>query len=231
MLPIAILAGGLATRIKPISDSIPKSFIEINGKPFLEWQLQLLEENHCERVVICVSHKSEMIEKFLNQRDKCVLDIQLSWDGSQQLGTGGALINARDLLGPEFMVLYGDSYLPINYRNISDYFAKASSLSLMTVVRNGQRAEPSNVIYENGYVLKYNKNEPHGDMKFIDFGLNAFKAEAFAGYPSDSPIDLSDIQSDLATRQELLGYQVNQRYYEVGSFQGIQEFENYIGGK
>lgn len=231
MLPIAILAGGLATRIRPVSDSIPKSLVDINGLPFLEWQLRLLEENLCDRVVICVSHKSEMIEEFLKHREKCNLDVALSWDGSQRLGTGGALVNAKDLLGPAFLVLYGDSYLPINFKKISDYFVESDSLSLMTVVRNDRSKEPSNVKYENGYVLKYSKRESQEDMHYIDYGLNAFKADVFSGYPSDSPIDLSDIQSDLATRHELRGYQVNQRYYEVGSFQGIQDFENYIGGK
>jgi len=230
MLPIAILAGGLATRIKPISDSIPKSLVEIRGKPFLEWQLQLLEKSNCERVVICVSHKSEMIEEFVRHRDKSGLDIHLSCDGAQRLGTGGALINAKNLLGPAFMVLYGDSYLPVNFGEISDFFVKSSNLSLMAVVRNTNGAEPSNVTYENGYVLRYDKKNPDSGMKFIDFGLNVFRAEAFNNFSTISPIDLSDIQSELATRHELLGYQVTQRYYEVGSFQGIEDFKNYIGG-
>jgi MurNAc alpha-1-phosphate uridylyltransferase len=230
MLPIAILAGGLATRIKPISDSIPKSLVEIHGKPFLEWQLQLLEQNHCERVVICVSHKSELIEEFVRSRDKSGLDIHLSWDGSQRLGTGGALINARTLLGPAFMVLYGDSYLPVDFIEISNFFSKSNALSLMTVLRNTNGVEPSNVNYENDYVLKYDKKNPDRSMTFIDFGLNAFKAEVFDDYSTNSPLDLSDIQSALATRRELLGYEVNQRYYEVGSFQGIEDFKKYIGG-
>ena len=230
MLPVAILAGGLATRIKPISDSIPKSLIEINGKPFLEWQLQLLEKNKCESAIICVSHKSEMIEEFIRKREKSNLEVRFSSDGEKQLGTGGALIKAKNLLGTAFMVLYGDSYLPVNFSEIADCFLKSNKLGLMTVMKNDLQSEPSNVVFINGYVQKYNKNSPEEAMDFIDFGLTVFKSAVFDTYPLNESIDLSTIQSELAGRHELAGYQVDQRYYEVGSFQGIKDFENYTRG-
>ena len=106
MLPIAILAGGLATRIKPLSNSIPKSLVEIYEKPFVEWQLQLLEKNNFKRVVICASHRSDMIEDFIANRPKTNLEILFSLDGDKQLGTGGALIKARKLLGKSFMATH-----------------------------------------------------------------------------------------------------------------------------
>jgi NDP-sugar pyrophosphorylase family protein len=230
MLPIAILAGGLATRIKPISDSLPKSLIKINGTPFLEWQLRLLEKNECELVVICVSHKSEEIEEFIRKRKRTDLNICLSWDGEKQLGTGGALIQARSLLGNTFMVLYGDSYLPVDYSKISEYFVKSNKLALMTVMKNDLNSEQSNVIFENGYVKKYDKIFPEEGMRFIDFGLNAFKSSVFDIYPLNEPLDLSAVQSDLAARHELIGFRVDQRYYEVGSFHGIRNFESYAKG-
>jgi MurNAc alpha-1-phosphate uridylyltransferase len=230
MLPVAILAGGLATRIKPISDSIPKSLIDINGKPFLEWQLQLLEKSNCELVVICISHKSELIEEFLHKRATSQLEIRLSWDGEKQLGTGGALIKAMNLLGPAFMVLYGDSYLPIDYEKIANFFLKENCLALMTIMKNNLNAEISNVIYENGFVKKYNKEKYEESMDYIDFGLNVFKAEAFNNYPLNEEVDLSAIQSGLATRKQIVGYLVNQRYYEVGSFKGIQDFSEFTEG-
>ena len=230
MLPIAILAGGLATRIKPISDSIPKSLIVINNKPFLEWQLQLLEKNKCKLVVICVSHKSKMIKDFIKNRTKSSLNIHLSFDGTKQLGTGGALVKAKELLGTAFMVLYGDSYLSVNYEKISNYFVESNNLGLLTIMRNKLNAEPSNVVYKNGYVQKYDKKIFSEDMRYIDFGLSAFKSEALDGYPANEIMDLSLIHSSLATRRELLGYKVRQRYFEVGSFQGIQDFQKFSRG-
>jgi MurNAc alpha-1-phosphate uridylyltransferase len=230
MLPIAILAGGLATRIRPISDSIPKSLIMINRKPFLEWQLQLLEKNKCELVVICVSYKSEMIKDFIQNRAKSNLNIHLAFDGTKQLGTGGALVKAKELLGPAFMVLYGDSYLPINYENISNHFVESNKLGLLTIMKNEINAEPSNVVFKNGYVEKYDKKFSSEDMHYIDFGLSAFKLDAFDGYPINETLDLSLIHSSLATRRELLGYKVHQRYFEVGSFQGIQDFQKFSRG-
>jgi MurNAc alpha-1-phosphate uridylyltransferase len=230
MLPVAILAGGFATRIKPISDSIPKSLIDIKGKPFLEWQLQLLEKNKCELVVICISHKSEMIEEFLHKRAKSQLKIRLSWDGQKQLGTGGALIKAMNLLGPAFMVLYGDSYIDIDYEEVANFFLKENRLALMTIMKNDVHAEISNVIYDNGLIKKYNKEKYEESMDYIDFGLNIFKAEAFINYPLNQEVDLSAIQSDLATQQQIVGFLVNHRYYEVGSYKGIQDFSEFIGG-
>jgi len=230
MLPIAILAGGLATRIRPISELIPKSLVIINQKPFLEWQLQLLEKNGCETVVICVSHKSEMIERFIQDRAKSNLEIHLSHDGKQQLGTGGALIKARKILGNAFMVLYGDSYLPVNYGDISDHFLNSGKLSLMVVLENDLNHERSNVFFENGYVKKYDKWNPEKSMNFIDFGLSAFKSDAFNNYPPNKFVELSLIQADLATRNHMIGFQVYQRYYEVGSFQGIKDFQNFMEG-
>lgn len=228
MLPIAILAGGLATRIKPISNAVPKSLVDINGQPFLEWQLQLLEKNNCERVVICASHKSEMIESFIESRPKSNLEILFSLDGDKQLGTGGAIIKARELLGKSFLVIYGDSYLPVDFNEISQYFLKSNKPALMTVVRNDFKSDPSNVIFENGYIQKYDKYNPAEGMYHIDFGLNAFKSNALNNYPSNEYIDLSSIQMTLATRKELVGFQVSQRYYEVGSLEGIEIFRKYM---
>jgi MurNAc alpha-1-phosphate uridylyltransferase len=230
MLPIAILAGGYATRIKPISDLIPKALVEFNNKPFLEWQLQLIEKNNGNLVVLCVSHKSEMIKAFIDNRPKSKLEIVLSHDGEKQLGTGGALIKASEFLGNEFLVLYGDSYLPIDFHRVSDYFQKSNKLGLMTVLRNTLNLEPSNVVYDNGWVRRYDKKRHSADMQYVDFGLNAFNSNVFTNYTAGEYVELSAIQSSLATRNELVGYEVNQRFYEVGSFQGMIDFQEYVKG-
>lgn len=230
MLPVVILSGGLASRLKPISDSIPKSLIEINKKPFLEWQLQFLEKNGCKQVVLCVAHLSSSIENYIQSRPKSQIEINFSNDGAKQLGTGGAIVKARKLLSSEFLVLYGDSYLPINFNEVSDFFLQSNKLGLMTVKKNDLGYEQSNVIFENGMVKAYRKNIPDPNMKFIDFGLNAFKSSVFDDLNADQYIDLSTIQANLATRNELIGYEVHENYYEVGSFSGIKDFENYTKG-
>ena len=230
MLPVAILAGGLASRLKPISETIPKSLIEINHKPFLEWQLDLLEKNACEQVVLCISHKSELIESYIKSRPKSNLEISFSWDGEKQLGTGGAIIKARKILGSEFMVLYGDSYLPIDFNEVSEFFIRSKKLALMTVLKSELGSEPSNVFFEDGFVRKYNKSKNAPTMQFTDFGLNAFKSCVFDDYIEGDFLDLSLVQEDLSTRNELIGFQVYERYYEVGSFSGIHEFESYTKG-
>jgi len=228
MLPVAILAGGLATRIRPITNDVPKSMIDINGQPFLEWQLQLLEKNNCEAVVLCVSHKAQIIEDFVKNRSKSQMEIQFSWDGEKQLGTGGALAKAMKKLGPTFLVLYGDSYLPLNYEEVASYFIKSNKLGLMTVMENELGLEQSNAIFQNGHVSKYSKHFPEKAMKYIDFGLGAFRADSFKDLTLNEPTDLSVIQADLATRNELIGFEVKERYYEVGSFQGIVDFQKYV---
>jgi NDP-sugar pyrophosphorylase family protein len=230
MLPVAILAGGLGNRVKHISKSVPKSLILFNGKPFLEWQLQLLEKNNCKKVVICVSHKSEMIAKYIKNRSKSSLKTIISNDGEYQLGTGGALIKAKELLGPAFMVIYGDSFLPIDFNDVAETFQNSNKIALMTIVKNDLDFEPSNVYFKSGCIERYDKKNPDDSMTFIDFGLSAFKHEAFNGYESDQFLDLSTIQTKLAAQRNLLGYQVHKRYYEIGSPKGIEDFERYIGG-
>ena len=225
VLPVAILAGGLGTRIQSVSRGLPKSLMEFNGKPFLEWQLQLLEKNKCKDVILCVGYKSELIEKYIKSRPKSNLNIQLSSDGDISLGTGGALVNARKYLGEAFLVLYGDSYLTVNFKEVSEYFLSIKNLGLLTVLKNDLNLEPSNVFLKNKHVLKYDKIHKLKSMQYIDYGLSAFKLDALKGYQSKNFLDLSKILSNLATQKQLAGYQVFKRYYEVGSIQGVKDFE------
>ena len=225
VLPVAILAGGLGTRIQSVSRGLPKSLMEFNGKPFLEWQLQLLEKNKCKTVVICVGHKSDLIKNYLDGRPKSKLDIKLSRDGNYSLGTGGALVKARQYLGEAFLVLYGDSYLSVNFEEVSGYFLSVRKLGLMTVLKNDLKIESSNVNFRNKLVLQYDKIKQSDKMKYIDYGLSAFKSDAFAEFSSTKFLDLSIILSQLATQKQLAGYEVYERYYEVGSLQGIKDFE------
>jgi NDP-sugar pyrophosphorylase family protein len=229
-LTVAILAGGYATRIKSISDHVPKSLIEINGKPFLEWQLELLEKNGISRVVLCVSHKAKQIEEYIATRKIGDLEIHFSHDGKSQLGTGGSIVNALDLLREEFVVIYGDSYLPIDYNKIINYFKDQGLPALMTVKRNKLSHEKNNVIFKKGKIELYDKAVSIPKMKHIDFGLSIFKAKSFEKYKKGDFLDLSVMQNESSILGILAGYEVFEPYYEVGSFQGIENFRVFTKG-
>ena len=225
VLPVAILAGGLGTRIQSVSKGLPKSLMKFSGKPFLEWQLQLLEKNKCKDVIICLGHKSDLIKSYLDSRPKSKLNIKLSFDGNYSLGTGGALVNARKHLGKAFLVLYGDSYLSVDFSEVSEYFLSIKKSGLMTVLKNDLNSEPSNVYFRNKLVLQYDKINKNDKMKYIDYGLSAFKSDSLSTFNADKFLDLSMIINNLAIQKQLAGYEVFERYYEVGSKQGAKNFE------
>jgi len=229
MLPVAILAGGLSTRLANLTEKIPKSLIEINGKPFLDWQLDLLEKSGVTHVVYCLSHKANMIQDYLVQRNTHI-NIEFSFDGKSQLGTGGAVIKARSILGKNFFVLYGDSYLPINYQEVNNFFLSQEAPSLMTIIKNVSKQEPSNVIFENDGIKLYDKFNYSTEMNYIDYGLSVFNEKAFMKFPQNENVDLSTIQHQLSKEGSLAGYEVNKRYYEVGSVKGIMDFKEFTRG-
>jgi histidinol-phosphate phosphatase family protein len=228
MLPVAILAGGLATRLRPKTDRIPKALIEINGEPFLAHQLRLLKGSGAERVVICAGYLGEQIREFAGNGSRFGLKIEYSFDGDTLLGTAGALRRALPMLGERFLVLYGDSYLPCEYRAIEDAFLVSGKLGLMTVFRNENRWGASNIEFSEGRVVSYDKAHLTARMHHIDYGLEAFHRSAFADVPQDHPCDLVRICQDLLHRDELAGYEVGERFYEIGSLEGIQELETFL---
>jgi MurNAc alpha-1-phosphate uridylyltransferase len=228
MLPIAILAGGLATRLRPLTTTIPKSMIEILGQPFVHWQLRLLAQQGFREVVFCLAYKSEIICDFVGDGTKYGLKVSYSYDGDQQLGTGGAINKALPLLGKRFMVLYGDSYLPVDFRLIEDVFNQSRMPGLMTVFQNDGEFDASNVVFSDGYVRRYAKGEVSKDMRYVDYGLSCFESSAFHPVHKNVPLDLGQICSELATQGLMAGYEVKERFYEIGSFKGIQDFREYV---
>ena len=157
-IPLAILAGGLATRLRPITEKIPKSLVLIAGKPFLTRQLELLHSRGIRRVVLCVGYLGEMIQRDFGGQ-ACGIQLDYSFDGPKLLGTGGAIKRARPWLGPEFFVLYGDSYLPIEYRPVAETFAQQGRDGLMTVFRNENQFDTSNVWFADGEIKVYDKKQ------------------------------------------------------------------------
>jgi NDP-sugar pyrophosphorylase family protein len=227
-LPVAILAGGLATRLRPITEKIPKLLVEVAGEPFFSHQLRLLKQHGLTRIVLCVGHLGEMIVDQYGNGAKWGVHIDYSFDGPKLLGTGGALIRALPKLGDAFYVLYGDSYLPIDYLDVGRAFLTSGKPGLMTVFENHEAYDASNVWFEDGHIKLYSKTEKPPQMRHIDYGLGVFQANAFADYPRDTIVDLAAVQTDLCARGGLAGYEVKERFYEIGSPAGLKELDQLL---
>jgi MurNAc alpha-1-phosphate uridylyltransferase len=227
MLPVAILAGGLATRLRPATETIPKALIDINGEPFIAHQLRLLSSAGVQRVVMCVGYLGEMIQKFAGDGRRFGIDVAYSPDGPILRGTAGAVRNALPLLGDQFLVLYGDSYLPCDYQAVERFFLASGQPALMTVFRNDNKWEISNVEFAGGQIAAYDKKTPTAAMTYVDYGLSVFHASVFSG-AGDQAKDLTTVFQDLIRRHALAGLEVKKRFYEVGSWQGIRELEAYL---
>lgn len=228
MLPCAILCGGLATRLRPMTDTIPKSLIPIKGQPFLSHQLKLLRRSGIEEVVLCTGYLGKMIQDFVEDGSKFKLRVGYSFDGAQLLGTAGSIRKALPLLGRSFFVLYGDSYLPCEYRAIAETFTASGVPGLMTIYRNEGHFDTSNVEAANGRIVRYDKRNRTSAMQYIDYGLGAFRASVFERIPSDTPYDLAKIYQNLLREGKLSAFEVHERFYEIGSAQGISELEQYL---
>ena len=228
MLTVVILAGGLAQRLRPLTESIPKSLIEVYGRPFISWQLEYLKSQGVNDVVLCCGYLGEMIEKFIGNGSEYGLKVRYSYDGESLLGTGGAVKKTLPLLGNAFFVLYGDSYLPISFKAVQDKFFHAGKLSVLTVLKNMNQWDKSNVIFENSHIVEYSKVKFNPRMQFIDYGLAVIDADIFNFHKFGSNFDLGEVYGRLANIGDLVGYEVKERFYEVGSFTGIQELENYL---
>lgn len=229
MLPVAILAGGLATRMRPITETIPKSLIEISGKPFIFYQLEYLRSQGVKHVVLCVGFLGHMIEAKIGDGTDFGLHVSYSFDGPALLGTGGSLRQALPQLGEYFFVLYGDSFLPINYQLIEQVFFQREKVALLTVLKNNNSWDKSNVLFQDNKLLEYNKQSPTPNMSYIDYGLSILDSKLFNHVPvENSPFDLSDMYQKLSQLGQLEGYEVYDRFYEIGSFSGLKETEAYF---
>ncbi len=226
--PIVILAGGLATRLRPLTESIPKSLISIHREPFIAHQLRLLRDHGIREVVICAGFLGEQIVDFVGNGKQFALSIQYSFDGETLLGTGGAIKKALPLLRDHFFVLYGDSYLMCDYFAAQKSFMQSQKKALMTVFRNASAWDKSNVLFENNNILKYDKINRTKDMHYIDYGLGIFHKSAFDCISENTDYDLATLYQDLLKQQQLAAYEVKERFYEIGSMIGIQELEDLL---
>jgi NDP-sugar pyrophosphorylase family protein len=223
--PVAILAGGLATRLRPATEKIPKALLSVAGEPFLVHQLRLLRSEGYREIVLCVGHLGEMIAAKIGDGKRLGLQIDYSFDGPTLLGTGGALKHALPKLGQRFLVIYGDSYMPVNYFGIVEAFVLSGKPALMTVFENEGRWDASNVWLEAGEIRRYNKKACTPEMRHIDYGISVLTAGIFTGFPANAPFDLANLYSRLVSEKQMAVYEVKQRFYEIGSAQGLAELD------
>jgi NDP-sugar pyrophosphorylase family protein len=222
MLPAAILSGGLATRLRPVTETIPKSLIEVAGEPFVAHQLRLLRSRGIEHVVLCVGYLGEMIRDFVGDGSAFGLNVNYSFDGPVLLGTAGALRQALPLLDDAFFVVYGDSYLPCDYRAAEQFFLDSGKSGLMTVFANDGQYDTSNVEFSAGSLIAYDKKSRTPKMRHIDYGLGLFRRSVFENLPP-GPCDLATVYQNLLAVGDLAALEIPERFYETGSFAGIEE--------
>jgi N-acetyl-alpha-D-muramate 1-phosphate uridylyltransferase len=227
MFPVAILAGGLATRLRPLTETIPKALVPIRGEPFVAHQLRLLASRGVTRVVLCLGYRAEMVMDVVGNGGQFGLQVEYSLDGPVLRGTAGAIHQAIPMLGDRFVVIYGDSYLPCDYHAIQQAFLTSGRAGLMTVYRNEGQWDMSNVEFDNGEILVYDKHTRTPGMRHIDYGLGVFHRVAFDDIVSTEPRDLASVYQQLLRRGELAAFEVSERFYEIGSFEGIRDLEEY----
>jgi NDP-sugar pyrophosphorylase family protein len=217
--------------LRPATESVPKSLIEVNGEPFVVHQLRLLREKGIRHVVLCVGHLGALVQSAVGDGSALGLQVDYSFDGPELLGTAGAIRNALPMLGDPFFVIYGDSYLPCDYAAVARNFEIAGVLGMMTVFRNEGKWDTSNVEFDAGRILAYSKKERTPRMHYIDYGLGVFRAEAFQSLPTGRVCDLAELYTGLLRRKQLAAFEVQERFYEIGSPAGLRETGEFLAGR
>lgn len=225
-MQIAIIAGGRGTRLGSLAGDRPKSMAPVLGKPFLEYQLEFLQKSGVHDIILCLGHLGNQIEEYFGNGHKFGVDIKYSFE-DQPLDTAGAIKKSEHLLSEIFLTLYGDSYLSMDFEAVMSYFRARNELALMTVYRNHDRYDRSNTVVRNGLVTHYSKREKTPDMVYIEYGANIFRKEALKMVPAKQAYSMESLFEKLIEERELLAYEVNERFYEIGSRQGLAEFEQY----
>lgn len=230
---IVILAGGLGTRLRPITEKIPKAMVPIHGKPFIHYQLDLMAQNEIRDIILSTGFLGHMIQDYVGDGSQWGVQVRYVDEGAELRGTGGAvrLVYDQGLLQDRFFVTYGDSFLPIAFQKVWSAFIQQSKPALMTVMRNEEKWDASNACFDGKDVTLYDKRlkTKPPEMRFIDYGLSGWSKEIIASeIPKGTKFDLADLFHQLSIRGLLTGYEITERFYEIGSVQGIQDLEGYF---
>jgi|SRR5581483_5248313 len=227
-LPVAILAGGMATRLRPLTNRVPKALLDVAGKPFAVRQIELLRKHGFNEIVFCLGYLGEDVQMCLGDGSRWGVKLDYVFDGPQPLGTGGALRKAVAFLGDAFVVIYGDSYLECDYKAVVRAFEVSGKQALMTVFRNAGQWDRSNVFFHDGHIQRYDKQRAVPEMEHIDYGVGVLRSSILETYPAGESLDLAEVYQDLLTRNELAAFEVSQRFYEIGSPAGLEETREYF---
>ena len=227
-MQIAMLAGGLASRLGQLTQEVPKSMIKVEGEPFLEYQLDFLKKGGLRDIVLCIGYLGEQIQRYFSDGREFGVNLRYSYEKEQLLGTAGALKNAEQWLEEQFFVMYGDSYLFLDFAAIMSYFDQFDKLGLMVVYKNYGRYDRSNVVVEGNLVKQYSKENRTEGMVYIDYGVSILRKQALELVPPNQVYSLEELLAHLIKEKELLAYEVNKRFYQIGSPEGLEEFRRYI---
>ncbi|MBO6112257.1 MAG: HAD-IIIA family hydrolase, partial [Lachnospiraceae bacterium] len=229
-IQVAVLMGGLATRLGSLSANCPKALMDINGRPFFDYELKLLKNAGFRKFVLLVGKFFEMVEEYYGDGSRFGVEITYSYDGSEPVGTGGAVCRALDKLGDDFMLIYGDSFMDIDYHEtVYRYFdgKKSGKKALMTVYYNNDKFDKSNVIYKDGNIVLYDKKNISAEMNYIDYGIEMFDKDCFNGYREKGAFDIAELLTELSKEGSLSAHEVTTRFYEIGSPASLTEFKGY----
>lgn len=224
--PVCILAGGLGTRLGERVRETPKPLLEVADEPFLVHQLRLLAGYGAREVVLCVGYRGEQIESQIGSQ-RFGIRIRYSFDGPGLDGTLGAIRRAVPFLGERFLVLYGDTYLRIDYAAAAHVWRESGLPGMMSVLRNEGHWDISNARYEDGLVRAYDKRAPTPEMHWIDYGLGGLTADAMSAVDDDES-DLATLYQQLAVLDRLCGYEATERFYEIGTPSGLREADAFL---
>ncbi len=227
-MQIVILAGGLGTRLKPLTDTIPKPMISINGRPFLEYQIEMLKRNGFGDFILCIGYLGEKIEEYFNSGKSLGITIRYAKE-EKPLGTGGALKNAEKFLEDEFVVVYGDSFLDMNYENLIADFYKSKKMGMTVVFKNNPKIVLNNIeVADRGEVLNYDKKN-EGRSNYVEAGVHIFKKEVLNFMPENSVFSLEEeLLPILIKKGELNAYITDKRFYDIGTFERLNIFKDIL---
>ena len=225
-----ILAGGLGTRLRPRTETVPKAMIPVRGRPFLEYELELLRAAGINDVVVCVGHLGKAVQDHFGEGKEFGIRMRYSWDGPKLLGPAGALKQAEAMLNDSFFVTYGDAYLRAPYAKVMDALESSEKLGVMTVYRNDNKYGRSDLEVKDGFVVRYDKSRPTSETKWINFGVSALRREALNLVKKGVLCGEEEFYGKLISRRELLAFPVDQRFYEIGTPDSLAEFERLMAG-
>ena len=227
-MQVVVLMGGLGTRL---GADIPKSMVDVRGVPFFHYQFDIMRGAGFRKFVFCVGKGAEEIEEYFGDGSDFNVEIVYSYDGDHLLGTGGAVRKALPLLEQNFMLIYGDSFMDVNYFDIIVKYLQSECWSLMTIMKNNNKYDVSNIECNNGIILDYSKDKPSLFMEYIDYGISIFNRSIFSAWPPDTKFDLSEVFTFLVKNHELASHIVGRRFYEIGTPAALQEFKDYANNR